>query len=99
MSSWTGGDFGPPWTHAIAVLGATPEIGLRLLQGSTSSAKGAGRWRRGRGTVWRPHLAPTGDEEAAQRRGVVAVVEARWARPSKQGEEGMMMGMICGGGG
>jgi hypothetical protein len=29
----------------------------------------------------------------------VAEVGARWARPSEQGEEGMMMGMSCGGGG
>jgi hypothetical protein len=29
----------------------------------------------------------------------VAVVEARQAQPSERGEEGMMMGMHCGGGG
>jgi hypothetical protein len=40
-----------------------------------------------------------GDEEAAQRRGVAAVVRARRARPSKRGEEGMKMGTSCGGGG
>jgi hypothetical protein len=52
----------------------------------------------GWGTVWRPHLAPTGDEEAARRRGVAAVVRARWAWPSERGEEGMMIGTSCGGG-
>jgi hypothetical protein len=25
-SSWTGGALGPPWTHAIAALGASPEL-------------------------------------------------------------------------
>jgi hypothetical protein len=63
---WTGGAFGPPWTRAIAVLRASSELGLRLLRGSRSPAKGAGRQRRGRGTVWWPHLALTGDEEAAR---------------------------------
>jgi hypothetical protein len=61
--------------------------------------KGAGRQRRGRGTGWWPHLAPVGDEEVARRRGVAAVVGARRARPSELGEEGMMRGMHCGGGG
>jgi hypothetical protein len=98
-SSWTGGAFGPPWARAIVVLGASPELGLRPLWGSRSPTKGAGRRRRGRGTVWWPHLAPTGDEEATQRRGVAAVVGARRAQPSERGEEGMMMGMSCGGGG
>jgi hypothetical protein len=65
MSSWTGGAFGPPWTRAIAALEASLELGLRPLRSSRSPAKGAGRRRRGRGTVLWPHLAPTGDEEVA----------------------------------
>jgi hypothetical protein len=72
---------------------------LLIFRGSRSLAKGAGRRWRGWGTVWRPHLALVGDEEAARRRVVAAVVRARRARPSKRGEEGMMMGMSCGGGG
>jgi hypothetical protein len=59
---------------------SSPELCLRPLRGSRSPAKGSGRWRRGRGTGWRPHLAPAGDEEAARRRGVVAVVGARRRR-------------------
>jgi hypothetical protein len=66
MSSWTGGALGPPWTHAIAVLGASLELSLRPLRGSRSPAMGVGRRRRGRGTIWRPHLAPAGDEEVAR---------------------------------
>jgi hypothetical protein len=99
MSSWTGGAFGPPWTCAIATLGASPELGLQPLRGSRSPANGAGRQQRGWGTIWRPHLAPTGDEEVARRRGVAMVVGARRAWLSKRGEEGMMMGTSCGGGG
>jgi hypothetical protein len=98
-SLWTGGAFGPPWTRAIAAHGASLELGLRPLRGSRSPAKGAGRRQWGRGTIWRPHLAPTGDLEAAGRRGVATVVGARWAWPSERGEEGMMMGTSCGGGG
>jgi hypothetical protein len=89
-SSWTRGALGPPWTHAIAALRASSELGLRLLRGSRSSAKVAGRRRRGRGTVWRPHLAPVGDEEATRRRGV-AVAGARWwgrAREAGRGRGG-----------
>ncbi len=59
---------------------SSPELGLRPLRGSRSPAKGAGRRRRGRGTGWRPHLAPVGDEEEARRRGVVAVAGARRRR-------------------
>jgi hypothetical protein len=47
-------------------LRASPELGLRPLWGLRLPVKGAGRWRRGQGTVWRPHLALTGDEEAAR---------------------------------
>jgi hypothetical protein len=47
MSSWTGGAFGPPWTHAIAALGASLELSLQALRGSRSPGKGAGRRRRG----------------------------------------------------
>jgi hypothetical protein len=65
-SSWTGDAFGPPWARAIAALGASPVLGLWPLRGSRSSAKGAGRRRRGRGTGWQPHLAPVGNEEAAR---------------------------------
>jgi hypothetical protein len=78
---------------------SSPKLGLRLLRGSRSPAKGAGRRRRCRGTGWRPHLAPAGDEEATGRRGVAAVVGARRALPSERGVEGMKMGMSCGGGG
>jgi hypothetical protein len=81
-SSWTGGALGPPWTRAIAALGASPELGLLSLQGSRPLAKGAGRWRRGRGTVCQPHLAPASGEEAARRRGVVAVGARRWGHAS-----------------
>jgi hypothetical protein len=56
---------------------SSPELGLRPLRGLRSSTKGARRRRRGRGTSWRPHLAPAGDEEATRWRGVVAVVGAR----------------------
>jgi hypothetical protein len=59
---------------------SSPELGLRPLRGSRSPAKGAGRRRRGRGTGWRPHLVPAGDEGATRRRGVVAVAGARWRR-------------------
>jgi hypothetical protein len=78
---------------------SSPELGLRPLRGSRSPAKGAGRRRRGRGTGSQPHLAPASHEEASRRRGVAAVVGARRARPSERGEEGMKMGMSCGGGG
>jgi hypothetical protein len=64
-SSWTGGAFGPPWTCTIAALGASPKLGLRPLWGSRSPAKGAGTQWRGQGTIWRPHLALVGDEDAA----------------------------------
>jgi hypothetical protein len=67
---------------------SSPELGLRPLRGS-----------RCRGTGWRPHLAPAGDEEATGQRGVAAVVGARRALPSERGVEGMKMGMSCGGGG
>jgi hypothetical protein len=59
---------------------SSPELGLRPLRGSRSPAKGAGRQRRGWGTGWRPHLTPVGDEEAARRRGVVAVAGAHRRR-------------------
>jgi hypothetical protein len=59
---------------------SSPELGLRPLRGSRSPAKGAGRRRRGRGTGWRSHLAPVGDEEAARRRGVVVVAGAHRRR-------------------
>jgi hypothetical protein len=78
---------------------SSPELGLRPLRGSRSPAKGAGRRWRGQGTGWRPHLAPTGDEEVAQQRGVAAVVGARQALPFERGVEGMKMGTSCGGGG
>jgi hypothetical protein len=87
---WTGGALGPPWTHAIAALGASRELGLRPSRGSRSPAKGAGRRRRGRGTVWWPHLAPAGGEEAARWRGVPAA-GARWwghAREAGRGRGG-----------
>jgi hypothetical protein len=77
-SSWSGGALGPPWTRAIVALRASPELGLRPLRGSRSLAKGAGRRWRGRGTLWWPHLAPTGDEEATRRRGVAEAGARRW---------------------
>jgi hypothetical protein len=58
---------------------SSPELGLQPLRGSRSPAKGAGRWRRGRGTGWRPHLAPVGDEVATRRRGAVAGARRRRA--------------------
>jgi hypothetical protein len=82
--------------HGGPAAPSSPELGLRPLRGSRSPAKGAGR---GRGTGWRPHLAPVGDEEATRRRGVAVVVGARQARPSERGKEGMKMGTSCGGGG
>jgi hypothetical protein len=66
MSPWTSGALGPPWTHTIVVLGGSPELSLIPLWGSWSPAMGVGRRRRGRGTIWRPHLALAGDEEAAR---------------------------------
>jgi hypothetical protein len=78
---------------------SSPELGLRPLWGLRSPANGARRQWRGWGTGWRPHLAPAGDEEATRRRGVAAVVGARWALPSERGVEGIKMGMSCGGGG
>jgi hypothetical protein len=85
MSSWTRGALGPPWTRAIAVLGASPEFGLRLLRGSRSPTKGAGRRRSSRGTVWRPHLAPAGGEEAVRRRAVAAAEAQQWGHARKAG--------------
>jgi hypothetical protein len=85
--------------HGGPTAPSSPELGLRPLRGSRSPAKGAGRRRRGRGTGWRPHLASAGDEEAARRREVAAVVGARRAQPFEQGVEGIKMGMSCGGGG
>jgi hypothetical protein len=38
-------------------------------------------------------------ESCRRRRRLAAMVGARWAWPSKRGEEGMMMGTSCGGGG
>jgi hypothetical protein len=38
-------------------------------------------------------------ESCRRRRGLAAMVGARRAQPTEQGEEGMMMGMSCGGGG
>jgi hypothetical protein len=84
--------------HGGPLAPSSPELGLRPLRGSRSPAKGAGRRRRGRGTGWRPHLAPAGDEEATRRRGVAAVVGARRVLPSERGVEGMKMGTSCGGG-
>jgi hypothetical protein len=80
----------PPRTRAIAALGAYPELGLRPLRGSRSPAKGAVRRRRGRGTVWWPHLAPTGGEDAARQRGVAAAGAQRWghAREAERGRRG-----------
>jgi hypothetical protein len=55
-----------------------------------SPAKGAGRQRRGRGTVWWPHLAPAGGEEATRWRGVAAAGAWRWgcAREAGRGRGG-----------
>jgi hypothetical protein len=76
---WTRGP-SPVVVHGGPSAPSSSELGLRPLRGSRSPAKGAGRRRRGRGTGWRPHLAPAGDEEAARRRGVVAVVGAHRRR-------------------
>jgi hypothetical protein len=84
-SSWTGGALGPPWTRAIAALGASPELSLRSLRGSRSPAKGAGRQGRGQGTIWWPHLAPVGGEEATRRRGVAAAGARWWGRSREAG--------------
>jgi hypothetical protein len=72
---------------------------FRPLRGSRSPAKGAGRRRRGRGTGWWPHLAPVGDEEAARRRGVVAVAGARrhrdWTAEERRWGGGMAAVEYC----
>jgi hypothetical protein len=79
--------------------GPAPLLRLELLRSSAfgrSRARGHRlRVRGGGGGVGEP----AGDEEAARQRGVAVVVRARQARPSEQGEEGMMMGRSCGGGG
>jgi hypothetical protein len=77
---------GPPQTHAITTIGASPELGLRPLRGSTSPAKGAGMWRRGQGTIWRPHLELAGGEEAARWRGVAVAGAQRWGALERPGE-------------
>jgi hypothetical protein len=89
-SSWTGGALSSPWTRAIATLGASPELGLGPLWGSRSPAKGVGRRGRGWGNIWQPHLAPTGGDEVARRRGVTAARARRWgcARGAGRGRGG-----------
>jgi hypothetical protein len=70
-----------------------------VLWGTGDCCESLGRERVTPQSSPRSELGGAVAESCERRRGLVAVVEARWARPFEQGEDGMTMGTSCGGGG